>query len=164
MNKIPERELSNEQKALIREIKLMISLSLNDFDENAPELLENDTFDKLAYLLDNEAPPVRAEALVNLREIISSKNKELFTIQQLSELKELLLKNIQHEESFVYLNAIKTYSAFVDALGESALSDLTSIYGDNSKSLELRLRIGEVISSLVRIKGEALVINGKAYL
>lgn len=142
----------------------MISLSLNDFDENAPELLENDTFDKLAYLLDNEAPPVRAEALVNLREIISSKNKELFTIQQLSELKELLLKNIQHEESFVYLNAIKTYSAFVDALGESALSDLTSIYGDNSKSLELRLRIGEVISSLVRIKGEALVINGKAYL
>uniref|UniRef100_H2RPL6 Transport and golgi organization 6 homolog (Drosophila) n=1 Tax=Takifugu rubripes TaxID=31033 RepID=H2RPL6_TAKRU len=106
--------------------------------------------DVLLEALDPDVP-TRAAALRELTQMVQHKRPEALQAQE--EILNLFLKNVEHEDSFIYLSAIQGLAVLADLHPEPILKRLlqdfqrgsSSPAADHGRSLEIRLKMGEVL-------------------
>ncbi|XP_036962015.1 transport and Golgi organization protein 6 homolog isoform X2 [Acanthopagrus latus] len=104
--------------------------------------------------------PTRAVALRILTQMVKNGNPEAVKAQE--EVLQLLLENLGHEDSFVYLSAIQGLATLADSYPEKILEKLIKEFqhgpsfpkSNKEHSLEARLKVGEVLMRTSRAMGE----------
>ncbi|KAM6936870.1 transport and Golgi organization protein 6 homolog [Xenentodon cancila] len=104
--------------------------------------------------------PTRALALRILTQMVRDKEPEY--IQAQDKVLMLFLENLEHEDSFVYLSAIQGLAALADSYPDQILDRLLKDFqhgpslpsSDKERSLETRLKVGEVLMRASRAMGE----------
>lgn len=109
--------------------------------------------------------PTRAVALRALTRLVQERDAE--AVQAQEQILLLFLENLEHEDSFVYLSAIQGLTVLADSypervlqrlLGEfqggPALPSSSSSSSTKERSLETRLKVGEVLMRASRAMGE----------
>ncbi|XP_060933350.1 transport and Golgi organization protein 6 homolog [Limanda limanda] len=104
--------------------------------------------------------PTKAFALRNLTQMVQSGNPEVVQAQE--KVLVLFLENLEHEDSFIYLSAIQGLAALADSFPERILERLLEDFqrgpslpmSDRERSLETRLKVGEVLMRASRAMGE----------
>ncbi|XP_068459994.1 transport and Golgi organization protein 6 homolog [Clinocottus analis] len=111
--------------------------------------------------------PTRAFALRTLTQMVQNKNPE--TVQAQEKVLMLFLENLEHEDSFIYLSAIQGLSALADSCPERILERLLEDFqhgpslptSNKERSLESRLKVGEVLMRASRAMGELAAHLGR---
>ncbi|XP_051726883.1 transport and Golgi organization protein 6 homolog isoform X2 [Ctenopharyngodon idella] len=104
--------------------------------------------------------PTRAVALRSLTRCVRDGDKE--ALQNKEKLLTLFLENLEHEDSFVYLSAIQGLAVLADSFPEQILQRLLGEYQTGAtvcppkreRSLETRLKVGEVLMRACRAMGD----------
>ncbi|XP_058607494.1 transport and Golgi organization protein 6 homolog isoform X1 [Onychostoma macrolepis] len=104
--------------------------------------------------------PTRAVALRSLTRSVRDGDKE--ALQNKDKLLTLFLENLEHEDSFVYLSAIQGLAVLADSFPEQILQRLLGEYQTGAtvgspkreRSLETRLKVGEVLMRASRAMGD----------
>ncbi|XP_004070206.1 transport and Golgi organization protein 6 homolog isoform X1 [Oryzias latipes] len=104
--------------------------------------------------------PTRAFALRTLTQMVQLKDPE--TVQAKEKVLMLFLENLEHEDSFVYLSAIQGLAALADSYPDRILDRLLRDFqhgpslpsSNKERSLETRLKMGEVLMRASRAMGE----------
>ncbi|XP_067246367.1 transport and Golgi organization protein 6 homolog [Chanodichthys erythropterus] len=104
--------------------------------------------------------PTRAVALRSLTRSVRDGDKE--ALQNKEKLLTLFLENLEHEDSFVYLSAIQGLAVLADSFPEQILQRLLGEYQTGAtvcppkreRSLETRLKVGEVLMRACRAMGD----------
>jgi Required for nuclear transport of RNA pol II C-terminus 1 len=94
--------------------------------------------------------PVRAQGLAILRDLILSHSAIIHPDVILPKLIALL----EDEDSYVYLNAIKSLQQLADIHGKEITSQILAKYSSQTSNLELKLRLAETLSVILRRMGE----------
>ncbi|XP_061533383.1 transport and Golgi organization protein 6 homolog [Phycodurus eques] len=104
--------------------------------------------------------PTRAFALRHLTQLMHSRDQE--TVQAQEKVLILFLENLEHEDSFVYLSAVQGLASLADSYPERILERLLKDFqhgpslstSKKDRSLEFRLKMGEVLMRSSRAMGE----------
>ncbi|XP_035498334.1 transport and Golgi organization protein 6 homolog isoform X1 [Scophthalmus maximus] len=104
--------------------------------------------------------PTRAFALRVLTQMVQNGSPEV--VQAREKVLMLFLENLEHDEPFIYLSAIQGLAALADSCPERILERLLKDFqhgpslptSDKERSLETRLKIGEVLMRASRAMGE----------
>ncbi|XP_058501657.1 transport and Golgi organization protein 6 homolog isoform X3 [Solea solea] len=104
--------------------------------------------------------PTRTFALRVLTQMVQNKNPEAVHVQE--KVVTLFLENLEHDDSFVYLSAIQGLVALADSFPEKILQRLLRDFqhspslptSEPQRSLETRLKVGEVLMRASRAMGE----------
>uniref|UniRef100_A0A7N8YC88 Transport and golgi organization 6 homolog (Drosophila) n=1 Tax=Mastacembelus armatus TaxID=205130 RepID=A0A7N8YC88_9TELE len=104
--------------------------------------------------------PTRAFALRVLTQKMQNRNME--ALQDQEKVFMLFLENLEHEDSFIYLSAIRGLAALADSYPERILTRLLKDFqhgpslstSSKEHSLETRLKMGEVLMRASRAMGE----------
>ncbi|XP_061678940.1 transport and Golgi organization protein 6 homolog [Syngnathoides biaculeatus] len=140
-------------------------------DSVAPDIsCSSETFSNLLLEACDPDIPTRAFALRNLTKMIHSRDKE--TVQAQEKVLTLFLENLEHEDSFVYLSAVQGLASLVDSYPERILKRLLKDFQHGpslstskmDRSLEFRLKIGEVLMRASRAMGELAPYLGQSLL
>ncbi|XP_056272526.1 transport and Golgi organization protein 6 homolog [Pseudoliparis swirei] len=111
--------------------------------------------------------PTRAYALRVLTQMVQNKNPE--AVQAQEKVLVLFLENLEHDDSFVYLSAIQGLFALADSYPERILELLLKDFqhgpslptSNTERSLESRLKVGEVLMRASRAMGELAAHLGR---
>ncbi|VDM17148.1 unnamed protein product [Hydatigera taeniaeformis] len=114
--------------------------------EVSPKLLE--IFEQLK----DPFIPVRGHALIELSRLLEARDPSLKGSED--NIFEMVVKHLDDEDSYVYLNAIRALSAMGNALTDRLLPLLLSRFLSTSYSLEFRLKVGEAIVRILRELGD----------
>ncbi|XP_062317143.1 transport and Golgi organization protein 6 homolog [Osmerus eperlanus] len=119
--------------------------------------------------------PTRAVALRAVTWLVVERDAE--AVQAQDKLLSLFLENLDHEDSFVYLSAIQGLAVLADSYPEKILQRLLGEYDpsplsgpppqtppDPPRSLETRLKVGEVLMRASRAMGELAPHLGRPLL
>ncbi|KAM7002325.1 transport and Golgi organization protein 6 homolog [Tautogolabrus adspersus] len=114
--------------------------------------------------------PTRAFALRVLTQMVQKKNPD--AVQGKENVLMLFLENVEHEDSFVYLSAIQGLAALADSYPERILERLLKDFqhgpslptSNKERSLETRLKVGEVLMRASRAMGELAPHLGRPLL
>ena len=132
-------------------------------------------YQKALKLLQDPLLPVRAHGLLLLRQLVSSQplgtSAESVIDQALiPSIISILMQAIQDEDSYMFLNAVQGLAAMVDSFGKDVLRSLILEYSGGLDGLggttmtdnevDKRVRVGEVLSQVIRRCGDALNIYG----
>ncbi|XP_027789081.2 transport and Golgi organization protein 6 homolog isoform X1 [Marmota flaviventris] len=98
--------------------------------------------------------PARAAALRTLSCWVEQREAKALESQE--QLLKIFLKNLEHEDSFVYLSAIQGVALLSDVYPEKILVDLLAQYdsGKDKYTPETRMKVGEVLMRIVRALGD----------
>ncbi|KAJ0069530.1 hypothetical protein NL108_008475 [Boleophthalmus pectinirostris] len=104
--------------------------------------------------------PTKAFALRGLTQLVQRRDPE--TILAHDKILVLFLENLEHEDSFVYLSAIQGLAALADFFPQRILERLLQDFqagpslstSNKHRSLETRLKVGEVLMRATRAMGE----------
>lgn len=104
--------------------------------------------------------PTRAYALRILTQMVQRRNPE--AIQAQEKILTLFLENLEHVDSFVYLSAIQGLAALADSYPDRILERLLKDFqhgpsllsSNKERSVETRLKVGEVLMRTSRAMGE----------
>ncbi|KAF3490839.1 uncharacterized protein GIQ15_00356 [Arthroderma uncinatum] len=110
--------------------------------------------------LNSPLPPVQAEGLSLLSQLVMKSSPILDIPATLTTLLSLILKNSANSnDEFVYLNVIKLIGTLASKHPRTVISTLAERYRDNNEeaTLDERLRIGEALLRTVQELGDALV-------
>ncbi|KAK8864164.1 hypothetical protein IAR55_001410 [Kwoniella newhampshirensis] len=106
--------------------------------------------------------PVRAHGLIRLRDLVIS---ESFDRTLITSILDVFMKNIEDDDSFIYLSAVKGLSGTVDVIGREVFEKVIAIYeadvdslkGDSEGiMLDKILRLAEVLDQVIKRAGETL--------
>ncbi|XP_073706776.1 transport and Golgi organization protein 6 homolog isoform X2 [Garra rufa] len=114
--------------------------------------------------------PTRAVALRSLTRSVKDGDKE--ALQNKDKLLTLFLENLEHEDSFVYLSAIQGLAVLADSFPEQILQRLLGEYQTGAtvgspkseRSLETRLKVGEVLMRASRAMGDLAPHYGRSLI
>ncbi|XP_028307371.1 transport and Golgi organization protein 6 homolog [Gouania willdenowi] len=110
--------------------------------------------------------PTRVFALRTLTQLVL--NKDSKTVQAQEKVLTVFLENLEHEDSFVYLSAIHGLAALAeshpDRIIERLLKDFQHGSSNKERSLETRLKVGEVLMRASRAMGELAPHLGRPLL
>lgn len=114
--------------------------------------------------------PTRAVALRGLTQLLQRRNPEALQAQE--KVLVLLLENLEHEDSFVYLSAIQGLAVLADSFPQRILEQLLQDFqrgptlptSNKERSLETRLKVGEVLMRATRAMGELAPHLGRPLL
>jgi len=135
-----------------------------------------DTYQEALHLLQDPLLPVRAHGLSLLRHLIAGQSAAAEAENVLDPalapaILDIFLQSAQEEDSYIFLNAVQGLSLMAEnsQSGRAVFSGLLRIYtgnrdnaGDlNRTELDLRLRIGEAISEVLRRTGPSLGNHGE---
>ncbi|KIM46218.1 hypothetical protein M413DRAFT_426519 [Hebeloma cylindrosporum] len=168
---------SSTLRPLAREARLVITARLANTsqDRTSKKVKESEEdsqerYQKALKLLQDPILPVRAHGLLLLRQLISpafSKGRQVNTALVPSILS-IFLQSVQDEDSYIFLNAVQGLASLVDTFGKDILQGLVRDYaggleglgGGNltQTGLDVRTRIGEAMSSVIKRCGSALGI------
>ncbi|KAM3870059.1 transport and Golgi organization protein 6 homolog [Diretmus argenteus] len=104
--------------------------------------------------------PTRAVALRTLTRMVRDRDPE--AVQAQEKVLTLFLENLEHDDSFVYLSSIQGLAVLVDSYPERILQRLLGDFqhgpslptSNKERSLETRLKVGEVLMRASRAMGE----------
>ncbi|KAH9818778.1 hypothetical protein DFH28DRAFT_91249 [Melampsora americana] len=136
------------------------------------------TYEEGLKLVEDPCLPVRAQGITILKKLFSVYTKTVEHTKLMSELApnvlDVLLKLIEEEDSFIYLNAIKAISELAEQFSHLICLKLNKLYAfdelfqttkknsqfaedeQGNKQLDKRLRIGEVMVQIIQRAGQAL--------
>uniref|UniRef100_A0A8C7Q392 Transport and golgi organization 6 homolog n=1 Tax=Oncorhynchus mykiss TaxID=8022 RepID=A0A8C7Q392_ONCMY len=108
--------------------------------------------------------PTRAVALRTLTRAIQNGDRE--ALQNQEKVLMLFLENLEHEDTFVYLSAIQGLAVLSDVFPERILLRLQEEYqnvpsSQKERSLETRLKVGEVLMRASRAMGDLAPHHGR---
>lgn len=108
--------------------------------------------------------PTRAVALRTLTRAIQNRDRE--ALQNQEKVLTLFLENLAHEDTFVYLSAIQGLAVLADFFPERILLRLQEEYqngpsSQKERSLETRLKVGEVLMRASRAMGDLAPHHGR---
>lgn len=114
--------------------------------------------------------PTRAFALRGLTALVQRRDSE--TVQAQEKVLVVFLENVEHEDSFIYLSAIQGLAALADSFPQRILERLlqdfqngpTLTTSNKERSLETRLKVGEVLMRATRAMGELAPHLGRPLL
>lgn len=114
--------------------------------------------------------PTRALALRTLTQLVQIRHPDAVRAQD--KVLTLFLENLEHEDSFVYLSAIQGLAALADSYPDRILDRLLQDFqlgpllpsSDPQRSLETRLKVGEVLMRASRAMGELTPHLGRPLL
>ncbi|KAK7891995.1 hypothetical protein WMY93_023958 [Mugilogobius chulae] len=114
--------------------------------------------------------PTKTFALRGLTQLVQSRDPE--TVQAQDKVLALFLENLEHEDSFVYLSAIQGLAALADFFPQRILERLLQNFqggpslptANQNRSLETRLKLGEVLMRASRAMGELAPHLGRPLL
>lgn len=114
--------------------------------------------------------PTRAFALRGLTQLVQRRDPE--TVQTQEKVLILFLENLEHEDSFIYLSAIQGLAALADSYPDRILERLLQDFqsgpslptSNKERSLETRLKMGEVLMRASRAMGELTPHLGRPLL
>lgn len=172
---------SSTLRPLAREARLVITARLADSPEFNPSNKSKnggedaqEVYQKALKLLQDPILPVRAHGLLLLRQLVSpefSKDQQMNTAL-LPAILSIFLQSIQDEDSYIFLNAVQGLASLVDSFGKEILRRLIHDYTDNldglgagnltQQDIDVRTRIGEALSSVIKRCGTALGIYSES--
>lgn len=134
-----------------------------------------ETYQKALHLLQDPLLPVRAHGLSLLRQLIATASDHAAAAENYSDptlapaILDIFLQSVQEEDSYIFLNAVQGLGVMVENSGRDVFLGLLRIYtGDTNDTkdlsrteLDLRLRIGEAISEVLRRTGPSLNSYGE---
>ena len=128
----------------------------------------HETYQEALRLLQDPLLPVRAHGLSLLRHLMASDHaaaaENVLDPTLEPAILDIFLQSAQEEDSYIFLNAVQGLGVMVEKSGRDVFLGLLRIYtGDTSDTrdlsraeLDLRLRIGEAISEVLRRAGPSL--------
>jgi hypothetical protein len=133
------------------------------------------TYQEAIHLLQDPLLPVRAHGLSLLRDLIGGQSaaeaENVLDPPLAPAILDIFLQSAQEEDSYIFLNAVRGLGlmAVKSISGRDVFSGLLRIYTGNRDSagdlnrteLDLRLRIGEAISEVLRRAGPSLGNHGE---
>jgi hypothetical protein len=172
---------SSTLKPLAREARLVITARLANTSQDRTRTSKKDKeseddsqeiYQKALKLLQDPILPVRAHGLLLLRQLISpafSKGRKVNGALVPSILS-IFLQSVQDDDSYIFLNAVQGLASLVDMFGKDILQGLVRDYASGLEGLgggnltqtdlDVRTRIGEAMSSVIKRCGSALGIYG----
>ena len=136
-----------------------------------------ETYQEALHLLQDPLLPVRAHGLALLRHLIAGQSAAEAETENVLDpalapaILDIFLQSAQEEDSYIFLNAVQGLGLMAERSksGRDVFSGLLRIYtgnGDNTgdlsrTELDLRLRIGEAISEVLRRAGPSLGNHGE---
>lgn len=150
LTKVPSRVLDSFLGEAIPELCL---LSQSD-SEAKPDSSE---FDKAQLINDLRSPivPLRARGLYTLRKGIMTKGHPLRDEEMIKSLYPSIEKQLEHKESFVFLNAIQCLETIAIVYPHLVVDTLTAQFPQ--KDIEVSLKVGQVLMLCARRNGPGLV-------
>lgn len=114
--------------------------------------------------------PTRAVALRGLTRLVQQRDPE--TLQAQEKILVLFLENLEHEDSFIYLSAIQGLAVLADSFPQRILERLLQDFqrgpslptSNRERSLETRLKVGEVLMRASKAMGELAPHLGRPLL
>ena len=135
--------------------------------ETVPEHIK--TYQQALKFIADPILPVRAHGLTLMSDVVKSTTYD----QALTPIiMGIFMNNVQEEDSYIYLNAVKGLAGMVDHLGKEVFTVLMERYSaslngfesdsvDRELRLDNTLRLGEALSMIVRRSGKAISVYGK---
>ncbi|XP_056334755.1 transport and Golgi organization protein 6 homolog isoform X2 [Danio aesculapii] len=151
-SQIPSQPLSHPKNTA----DLGAKPKVKDFTEISP----NKAFSECMLEACDPDVPTRAVAVRSLTRSLRDGDRE--ALQNKDKLLMLFLENLEHEDSFVYLSAIQGLAVLADSFPEQILQRLLGEYQTDvsdgpphkERSLETRLKVGEVLMRASRAMGD----------
>jgi hypothetical protein len=130
-------------------------------------------YQKALKLLQDPILPVRAHGLLLLRQLVSRQGNRIdVAVDQalIPAILSIFLQSVEHDDSYLFLNAVQGLATMVDSFGKDVLKGLVTLYAQgldganachtNQRDVDKRLRIGEALSQVIRRCGETLPMYG----
>eukprot|EP00833_Pecoramyces_ruminatium_P006170 jgi/Orpsp1_1/1180202/evm.model.c7180000072496.3 len=104
----------------------------------------------------DELLPVRAHGMTQLRNMILKRDE--VANENLDDIIKIFLNQIEDQDSFIYLNAVKGLSALTDTHPFKVIPEILKIYKcstkDNQNQMDYRLRLGEALLQTIQRAGD----------
>lgn len=137
-----------------------------------------DIYQKALKLLQDPILPVRAHGLLLLRQLCEPSKPQIDSQRLLTldpslapAILSIFLQAAQDDDSYIFLNAVQGLAAMVDSLGKEVLKGLMNEYTGGldglgaiavtQRDVDVRTRIGEALSVVIKRCGSALGIYGE---
>lgn len=138
-------------------------LSVLSSDSSLPAEAADTTtqrFMKAVQLMEDPSAPVQAHGMHLLKTLIDSKDASIEFRLCLN----LYVDKLSDKDSFIYLSAIKGLEALAGRYRFQVVDRLLSIYTDDKRDLDVRLRVGEVLLKFIQMYGSVLQTENIAQL
>ncbi|KAJ7498954.1 hypothetical protein FB451DRAFT_1334528 [Mycena latifolia] len=126
-------------------------------------------YQKALKLLQDPILPVRAHGLLLLRQLVTPQKSHGAQISDpalIPAILSIFLQSVQDDDSYMFLNAVQGLAAMVDTYGKDVLKGLVTEYSQGLDGLgannitqhdmDIRIRIGEALASVIKRCGSAL--------
>ena len=170
---------SSALRSLAREARLVITARLatvSSSKKRGPRKQEDEddqeVYQKALKLLQDPILPVRAHGLLLLRELVSRSHMKGHEVNSalVPSILSIFLQAVQDEDSYMFLNAVQGLAMLADAFGKEIIQGLVHDYAGGldglgagnltQQDLDVRLRIGEALGSVIQRRGTALGLYG----
>lgn len=149
--------LTNASKELI---DLINSSAVMNSEEPKPQPV--DTLEESLKELQHELLPVRAQAMFKIKNLVDRKEDSIFL--RLESIFASVMPQLSHEDSFLYLNAVKLLSSMTVNYPHIYLNRVINSYLDQDNPTEIRLRIAEVIIQTINIFNQIFPVYSDIYI
>lgn len=147
--RINEKRIPNAMKKLVEQI---VSANIKGNIAVKKDMFDMETIMKQ---INDPVPSIRVYALDKLTKYTVSKRNGAANSVSTSYSFNLLLSQLKDSEPFVYLNSIKNLILLV-SFDRSLLAELLKQYSMSKRSIDEKLRIGEVLSKFIMNKSKVL--------
>lgn len=164
------RPLAQEARLVIT--ARFVSESTKSIATHSKEEKAQDIYQKALRLLQDPILPVRAHGLLLLRQLVSPPSPGLRGTPAVKDpalvpaILSIFLQSIRDDDSYIFLNAVQGLAVMVDTFGKDVLKGLLGEYAGGlnglnvltNDDLDVRIRVGEALSIVIKRCGEALGI------
>ncbi|KAJ7904493.1 hypothetical protein B0H14DRAFT_2663092 [Mycena olivaceomarginata] len=158
---------------LAREARMVITARLASTSAPKRSAREEDNtqeiYQKALKLLQDPILPVRAHGLLLLRQLVTpqaGQGAKMSDPALIPAILSIFLQSVQDDDSYMFLNAVQGLAAMVDTYGKDVLRGLVKEYSQGLDGLgastvtqhdmDIRIRIGEALASVIKRCGSAL--------
>ncbi|VDO03587.1 unnamed protein product [Rodentolepis nana] len=140
-------------KCLIEELSWTSSTDNHSVSPSNPKTAEMPPqLTEIFKLLSDPLIPVKGHALIELSRLLESKDSCIIGFED--KIYDTLVECMHHDDSYIYLNAIRGLSAIGNAFTDRLLPFLLDQFLNKTANVEFRLKIGEAIVRVLRELGE----------
>ena len=123
------------------------------------EAAESETYQDCLKHLEDDEIPIKGHGLIALTALINKKDKE--TMEHIEEVFKIFTDNLNDQDTYIYLQAIKGLSACSFHKPDIVINRLCREYAilddakyPGEKAIEIRTKIGEALVNITKILGE----------
>lgn len=166
------RPLAREARLVITARLANVSGSKKSRPRREGDEDNQEVYQKALKLLQDPILPVRAHGLLLLRELVMNSATKGRKVNQalVPSILSIFLQAVQDEDSYMFLNGVQGLAALADAFGKEIIQGLVHDYAGGldglgagnmtQQDLDIRLRIGEALGSVIKRCGTALGLYG----